>query len=86
MAGDEMNAAAWELPSKQEIRRQVSKITKLPPLIGALHRLLEIFQSEISSTTELERIILYDQALAARILKVANSSFYGSRGNVSPPI
>lgn len=77
-----MNAAAWELPSKQEIRRQVSKITKLPPLIGALHRLLEIFQSEISSTTELERIILYDQALAARILKVANSSFYGSRGNV----
>ncbi len=79
---DEMNAAARVLPSKEEIRHRVSKITKLSPLIGALQRLLQLLYSETSSAGELERIILYDQALSARILQVANSSFYGSRGNV----
>jgi len=70
-----MDAAAWVLPSKQEIRYRVSKITKLSPLIGALQRLLELLYSETSSAGELERIILYDQALSARILQVANSAF-----------
>lgn len=77
-----MDATAWKLPSKQEIRYRVSQIAKLPPLIGALQRLWEILHSETSSAGELERMILYDQALSARILQMANSSFYGSRGNV----
>lgn len=77
-----MDAAARVLPDKQEIRHRVSKISKLPPLIGALQRLLDIIHGHTTSVRELEGIILYDQALSARVLQVANSSFYGSRGGV----
>ncbi len=53
-----------------------------PMLTGAVQRLLEIIHGEIESERELETLILYDQVLAARILRVANSVFYGSRGGI----
>lgn len=77
-----MDVAARLLPDKQEIRLRVSRISNLPPLMGALQRLLAIIHGQTTSVKELERIILYDQSLSARILQVANSSFYCSRGSV----
>jgi putative nucleotidyltransferase with HDIG domain len=77
-----MNPAAWILPNQREIRYRIGRISGLPPLIGALQQLLDLINSESASAKELEHIILYDPALSAKILRVANSSFYGSRGNV----
>jgi HD-like signal output (HDOD) protein len=65
-----------------EIHHQVCLIDDLPPLSGALQRLMEIIQNEVASPQELESIILYDQSLCARILRVANSTYYGRRGEV----
>ncbi len=67
---------------KNEIRFRVAQISNLPPVTGALQRLLEVVHSEVASVKELENIILYDQALVAKILRLATSSFYGMRGNV----
>lgn len=78
-----MDANAPILPDKQEIRYRVAQISGLPPLTGALQRLLEIINNEVASLTELEKVILYDQSLTAKLLHLANSSFYGKRGGVN---
>lgn len=72
-----------EIPpiNEQEIRYRVSQVNDLPALPLALQRLVEIVHNERSSIKELERIIRYDQALSVRILRIANSTFYGSVGN-----
>ncbi|NTV41991.1 MAG: HDOD domain-containing protein [Syntrophobacteraceae bacterium] len=67
---------------EQEIRCLVSRVIDLPPLPTALQRLVEIIQSEMGSLNDLERVIRYDQGLAARVLRIANSTYYGSRGQI----
>jgi HD-like signal output (HDOD) protein len=78
----DMETAFSALPGRQEAIHRVAGVADLPPLAGALERLLEVIYSEVASVRELESIILYDQALAAKLLRLANSSFYGSRGQV----
>ncbi len=70
-------------PNKQAGRAQIAATVDLPPLTGALQRILEIINNELTSSKELENIILYDQSLTAKILRLANGSFYGMRGQVS---
>jgi len=70
------------LLDENEVRYKVSQIKNLPPLPLALHRVLDIIINEVDSPDELERFISYDQTLAARILCVANSAYYGFRGKV----
>jgi len=77
-----MDKAAPVVPDKQEVRYRVAQISNLPLLIGALQRLLELINSEISSLRELERIIHYEQSFSAKLLRMANSAFYGRRGGV----
>jgi HD-like signal output (HDOD) protein len=69
-------------PNEQEVRHRIARIRDLPTLSGSLQRLVEIIHDEVSSPEELESLIRYDQALSARILRVANSTYYGMRGSV----
>jgi len=66
----------------KEIRYQVSQVKELPPLPLSLRRLIEIIYSEIETPGELESIIHYDPPLVAKILMVANSTYYGFRRKV----
>lgn len=68
---------------EKEIRYQVSQIKELPPLPQSLKRLIEIIHYEIDTPGELESIIGYDPALVAKVLMVANSSYYGHRWRVN---
>jgi HD-like signal output (HDOD) protein len=77
-----MNNSVPVVPDKQEMRYTIARIPDLPLVTGALQRLLEIIHNEVASVTELENVILYDQALAAKVLRLANSSFYGRRSSV----
>ncbi|MBP8644954.1 MAG: HDOD domain-containing protein [Syntrophobacteraceae bacterium] len=70
-------------PEKHEILHRMSQVKDLPPLPLSLQRLLEIVRSQVTTAGELESIILYDQSLASRILRVANSAYYGNRGKVT---
>jgi HD-like signal output (HDOD) protein len=67
---------------EQEIRYQISQIKELPPLPQSLLRLIEIVHNEVESASELESLILYDQALTAKVLRIANSTYYGCRGSI----
>jgi len=69
-------------PNEQEVRGRIARIRDLPSLSGSLQRLVEIIHDEVASPDEMESLIRYDQSLSARILRVANSTYYGMRGNV----
>lgn len=46
-------------------------------------RIISLVDSPNSSTDEIQKVIMADQALSTRIIKTANSAFYSTRHNVS---
>lgn len=66
-----------------EIYYQIGQLDDLPPLPQALQRLIEIINDEIASAKELESIVKYDQGLSAKVLRIANSAFYGLRSQIT---
>ncbi len=64
------------LPS-EETRRLVQRVVNLPALPVVITRVLRLVEDPRSSAQDLVRVIGSDQALASRILRLANSAFYG---------
>lgn len=68
----------------QTIRSQVlGKIESLPSLSSVVHEFLELSRREYFTAKDFERVIIKDQALVARLLKVANSGFFGSSRSIN---
>ncbi len=59
------------------LRLYVQKITKLPTLPVVAQEILKILEEDATSAETLERIILRDPPISAKILSVANSAFFG---------
>lgn len=57
--------------------------SRLPVLPKVTIRLLKALDAPDSSSKDIAEIIVAEPALTARILKLANSSFYGQRGLIS---
>ncbi len=55
----------------------------LPPFPTAVQKLLAVMRDENSSAVDVNKVISSDQALAGKILKLVNSSYYGMSGEVS---
>lgn len=55
----------------------------LPQLPVAVQKLLEVMRDESSSAGDVTQVLSSDQALAGKILKLVNSSYYGMSGEVS---
>ncbi|MFZ5570438.1 MAG: HDOD domain-containing protein [Thermodesulfobacteriota bacterium] len=64
----------------EELVKRIDQIPTLPMVSSQIMRLLE---DENVSINKLSELIEKDQALAVKILKVANSSFYGSFSQTS---
>jgi HD-like signal output (HDOD) protein len=60
-----------------DLERLIRRVTEVPTLPTTVARILEISGSESSSAADLAKVIYFDQALAAKVLRIANSSFYG---------
>lgn len=58
----------------QEIKEKLGDVPELPV---AASEVLRMLNTEDNSANALAKVICQDQALAARILRIANSSFYG---------
>ncbi len=65
---------------KKKILRAVKD---LPPMPQVVIKAQEVMANPASSFKDLGAIIEMDQAIAARVLKLANSAYYGLRGMVS---
>lgn len=61
----------------ESLRRSTESILTLPTLPTVASRLLQLADDEATSSAAMARLVSEDQVLTARLLKVANSSYYG---------
>ena len=59
------------------------EIKDLPTLPTVVARIMATLDDPSSSVKDLERLVSSDQAIAAKLLKLANSAFYGLPGKVT---
>lgn len=62
--------------SEDQIKRVISVTGNLPPVPHVAAKMMELVGNEDTSVRDLQKVISSDQALTARILKMANSVFY----------
>ncbi|MBE0621497.1 MAG: HDOD domain-containing protein [Burkholderiales bacterium] len=65
-----------------KLEQVVAKIQRLPSLPAVVVEVLESFEDEHADAGAIGKKIAQDQALSAKVLRVANSSFYGLAGKV----
>lgn len=63
--------------SREQIVRILDGISDLPTLPTVYMRLNRLLQSSKSNTTQIAKIIESDQAIASKVLRLVNSSFFG---------
>ena len=64
-------------------KKIVNKVKDLPPMPKVLFKAREVMSDPKSGFKEIAKVIETDQAIAARVLKVANSAYYGLSGMVN---
>ena len=64
-------------------KKIINKVKDLPPMPKVLFKAREVMSDPKSGFKEIAKVIETDQAIAARILKVANSAYYGLSGMVN---
>jgi len=65
---------------KAEILENIKELPTLPTVVA---QVMMTLNEPTSSARDLERLIANDQSIAARLLKLANSAFYGLPGKVT---
>ena len=66
-----------EMAPLDELRRRVFQIERLQAMPLVITRLVEALASDRTTPATLEKIIESDQALACKLLSLANSAYYG---------
>ncbi|MCX6645391.1 MAG: HDOD domain-containing protein, partial [bacterium] len=59
------------------IESALERVKELPTLPDVVFKVNELVNDKNTSSADLERVISRDQAIAAKVLKLVNSSFYG---------
>lgn len=78
------NAASSKMPSGQALKEKILRSVKdLPPMPQVAYKAREVIADSKSSFTDLAEVIKTDQAIVTRVLKLANSAYYGVSGKVS---
>jgi HD-like signal output (HDOD) protein len=72
-----------QVMSKITLIKLLDKIKEMPPLPQSITQILELTKSTKSSAKDLAKVFERDPTLAANILKIANSSYYGFTGKIS---
>lgn len=60
-----------------------SKVSDLPAMPQVAAKAMELIGSPRATAKDLEQIISKDQATTVKVLRIANSAFYGVRGEIS---
>lgn len=66
----------------ENIWKKLEKNEDLPTLPVVMTKLIDVINDENSSASDLTKIMINDPAMSARVLKMANSAFYGLRFQV----
>ncbi len=62
---------------EEKIQRILERIKALPTLSVVVARVIQVVSNPLTSASDLSSIIMVDQALTAKVLRLANSAFYG---------
>jgi len=68
---------------EQKIKRITDAVLSLPVLPTITSKILELVDNPQTSAQMLSNLVSRDQVLTAKILKIANSSFYGFSGEIN---
>jgi putative nucleotidyltransferase with HDIG domain len=68
---------------RAEIRRIIRDTKTLPTLPGVITRLAAMAEKGTVSAEEMARVVMTDQVLSAKVIRLVNSAFYGFYGTVS---
>lgn len=68
---------------REEIQRLIKETKSLPTLPGIITKMSALVENDKTSIQEIARLVSSDQILAAKVLKLVNSPFYGFPGRVS---
>jgi HD-like signal output (HDOD) protein len=71
------------LESSDLKKKILNKVKDLPPMPRVLFKARQIMSDPKSGFKDIAKVIETDQAIAARVLKVANSAYYGLSGMVN---
>ena len=72
-----------ELDGKDLRRKIIASVKDLPPMPRIIQKAREVMANPRSGFKEIAEVIETDQAIAAKVLQVANSAYYGLSGMVS---
>ncbi len=61
----------------------LSRISEVPTLPASVLRVMQMIEDPFCSSSDLAKVIQADPAMAAKVLKLANSSYYGFRQKIS---
>ena len=64
---------------EEKIQRILERIKALPTLSVVVARVIQVVSNPLTSASDLSNIIMVDQALTAKVLRLANSAFTVSR-------
>lgn len=82
-APGEASNTTEEIGSEELKRRVLLKLKDLPPMPQIVFKAREIISDPDSEMKELASLLESDQAIAAKVLRLANSAYYGLSGKVS---
>ncbi len=68
--------------TEQDVKRYVRQLNDLSTTPALLGRILSLVEDETRPTEELCELISFDQSMAQRVLKVANSVFFAHSGEI----
>ena len=73
-----------EQATRAEVIKDIERqINNLPAFSVVVSKVLRVVDNPISSARDIEKVVKYDQVLASKILKMANSAYYGYAGKIS---
>ncbi|MFC1862816.1 HDOD domain-containing protein [Thermodesulfobacteriota bacterium] len=68
---------------KEKLEKLAQNIEQIPTLPVISQKIMRVMENEDSTIKDIAKIIENDQSLTLKLLKIANSAFYGSLGKVS---
>ena len=66
----------------KELESMIMSASDLPTIPVVATKVMQLIESESASAEELARVVASDPAVAARVLKISNSSFYGCQRQI----
>ncbi len=64
------------------VEKILQSISKIPAFPAAVQKVSELLRDDDYSTRDVVKVIQYDQAITANIMKMSNSAYFGSRQRI----